>query len=38
MDLRQVGWGGAQTGSIWLRIGTGGAYEEEERCINGFGV
>jgi hypothetical protein len=23
MDLRQVGWG-AWTGSIWLRIGTGG--------------
>jgi hypothetical protein len=23
MDLREVGWG-AQTGSIWLRIGTGG--------------
>jgi hypothetical protein len=24
MDLREVGWGGAWTGSIWLRIGTGG--------------
>jgi hypothetical protein len=24
MDLREVGWGGAQTGLIWLRIGTGG--------------
>jgi hypothetical protein len=24
MDLRQVGWG-AQTGLIWLRIGTGGS-------------
>jgi hypothetical protein len=23
-DLRTVGWGGAQTGLIWLRIGTGG--------------
>jgi hypothetical protein len=23
MDLREVGWG-AQTGLIWLRIGTGG--------------
>jgi hypothetical protein len=23
MDLLEVGWG-AQTGSIWLRIGTGG--------------
>jgi hypothetical protein len=23
MDLREVGWG-AWTGSIWLRIGTGG--------------
>jgi hypothetical protein len=23
MDLREVGWG-AQTGFIWLRIGTGG--------------
>jgi hypothetical protein len=24
MDLREVGWGGAQTGLIWPRIGTGG--------------
>jgi hypothetical protein len=24
MDIREVGWGGAQTGLIWLRIGTGG--------------
>jgi hypothetical protein len=24
MDLREVGWGGAWTGSIWLRIGTDG--------------
>jgi hypothetical protein len=24
LDLREVGWGGAWTGSIWLRIGTGG--------------
>jgi hypothetical protein len=24
MDLREVGWGGAWTGSIWFRIGTGG--------------
>jgi hypothetical protein len=24
MDLRDVGWGGAWTGSIWLRIETGG--------------
>jgi hypothetical protein len=24
MDLREVGWGGAWTGSIWLRIGTSG--------------
>jgi hypothetical protein len=24
MDLRAVGWGGPQTGLIWLRIGTGG--------------
>jgi hypothetical protein len=24
MDLREVGWGGAWTGSIWLRIETGG--------------
>jgi hypothetical protein len=24
MDLREAGWGGAQTGFIWLRIGTGG--------------
>ena len=23
MDLRDVGWGEARTGSIWLRIGTG---------------
>jgi hypothetical protein len=23
MDLREVGWG-AQTGLVWLRIGTGG--------------
>jgi hypothetical protein len=25
MDLREVGWG-AWTGSIWLRIGTGGGF------------
>jgi hypothetical protein len=24
MDLQEVGWWGAWTGSIWLRIGTGG--------------
>jgi hypothetical protein len=24
MDLREVEWGEAQTGLIWLRIGTGG--------------
>jgi hypothetical protein len=24
MDLLEVGWGGAWTGSVWLRIGTGG--------------
>jgi hypothetical protein len=24
MDLLDVGWGGAWTGLIWLRIGTGG--------------
>jgi hypothetical protein len=24
MDLREAEWGGAWTGSIWLRIGTGG--------------
>jgi hypothetical protein len=24
MDLREIGWG-AQTGWIWLRIGTGGS-------------
>jgi hypothetical protein len=24
MDLQEVGWEGARTGSIWLRIGTGG--------------
>jgi hypothetical protein len=24
MDLREVGWGGAQTGLIWFRIGTDG--------------
>jgi hypothetical protein len=24
LDLREVGWRGAQTGLIWLRIGTGG--------------
>ena len=24
IDLRDIGWVGAQTGSIWLRIGTGG--------------
>jgi hypothetical protein len=24
MDLQEVGWGGAWTGFIWLRIGTGG--------------
>jgi hypothetical protein len=24
MDLQEVGWGGAWTGLIWLRIGTGG--------------
>jgi hypothetical protein len=23
MDLREIGWG-ARTGSVWLRIGTGG--------------
>jgi hypothetical protein len=25
MDLQEVGWG-AWTGSIWLRIGTGGGH------------
>jgi hypothetical protein len=24
MDLQEVGWGGAWTGLIWLRVGTGG--------------
>jgi hypothetical protein len=24
MDLQEVGWGGAWTGLIWFRIGTGG--------------
>ena len=24
IDLQKVGWGGAWTGLIWLRIGTGG--------------
>jgi hypothetical protein len=24
MDLQEVGWGGAWTGLIWLRIGIGG--------------
>jgi hypothetical protein len=24
IDRQEVGWGGAWTGSIWLRIGTGG--------------
>jgi hypothetical protein len=24
INLRDVGWGGTQTGLIWLRIGTGG--------------
>jgi len=24
IDLQKVGWGGAGTGLIWLRIGTGG--------------
>ena len=24
MDLQEVGWCGAKTGSFWLRIGTGG--------------
>jgi hypothetical protein len=24
MDLQEVGWKGAWTGLIWLRIGTGG--------------
>jgi hypothetical protein len=24
MDVYEVGWGGAWTGLIWLRIGTGG--------------
>jgi len=24
MDLQEVEWGAAWTGSIWLRIGTGG--------------
>ena len=24
MDVQEMGWGGAWTGSIWLRIGTGG--------------
>jgi len=24
LDLQEVGWGGAWTGSSWLRIGTGG--------------
>jgi len=24
MDLQEVGWRGAWTGLIWLRIGTGG--------------
>ena len=26
MDLQEVGCGGAWTGSIWLRIGTGGGH------------
>jgi hypothetical protein len=26
MDLQEVGWGGACTGLMWLRIGTGGGY------------
>jgi hypothetical protein len=26
MDLQEVGWGGAWTGFIWLRIGTGGGF------------
>jgi len=26
MDLQEVGWWGAKTGSIWLRIGTGGGH------------
>jgi len=26
MDLQEVGWGGAWTGLIWLRIGTGGGH------------
>jgi len=26
MDLQEVEWGGAWTGFIWLRIGTGGGY------------
>jgi hypothetical protein len=26
MDLQEVGWLGTKTGSIWLRIGTGGRH------------
>ena len=26
MDLQEVGWGGAWTGSSWLRIGTVGRH------------
>jgi hypothetical protein len=26
MDLEEMGWGGALTGFIWLRIGTGGGH------------
>ena len=26
MDLREVGWGGAWTGLIWPRVGTGGGF------------
>jgi hypothetical protein len=26
MDLQEVGWRGAWTGSSWLRIGTGGEH------------
>jgi hypothetical protein len=33
MDLRQVGWG-AQTGLIWLRIGTGGSIPWFQSALN----
>jgi hypothetical protein len=34
MDIREFGWGGAWTGSIWLRIGTGGGRARVNAVMN----